>query len=39
MEFLYHRVPVNMEGSILYPLNQLKNLHPDIYVEHVKKYA
>jgi len=38
MEYLYHRVPKNMDGSILYPLNALKNSHPEIYAEHVKKY-
>lgn len=38
MEFLYHRVPANMFGTILYPLNELKTLYPDIYTEHIKKY-
>ncbi|HUO55842.1 MAG TPA: hypothetical protein VMU27_00170 [Candidatus Paceibacterota bacterium] len=38
MEYLYHRVPTNMAGTILYPLNILKELHPEIYSEHVKKY-
>ncbi len=28
-----------MQGNILYPLNQLKMLHPDVYDEAVKKYA
>jgi len=27
-----------MVGSILYPLNVLKQIHPEIYSEHVKKY-
>ena len=38
MEVLYHRVPTNMSGTILYPLNELKKLHPELYAEHVKKY-
>lgn len=37
--FVYHRVVENMQGKILYPLNQLKEIHPEIYTEHVKKYA
>ena len=36
MEYLYHRVPKNMNGTMLYPLNVLKNLQPEIYAEHVK---
>ncbi len=38
MEYLYHAVPKNMAGTILYPLNVLKGTHPDIYLEHAKKY-
>jgi hypothetical protein len=38
MEYLYHRVPKNMEGTILYPLNMLKNTCPEIYADQVKKY-
>ncbi len=38
MEYLYHRVPKHMTGTILYPLNVLKETQPEIYVEHVKKY-
>ena len=30
--------PENMKGSILYPLNQLKDIYPSSYKEHVKKY-
>ncbi len=36
--FLYHHVPENMTGKILYPLNTLKEMYPDIYREHVEKY-
>ena len=38
MEYIYHRVPPNMMGTILYPLNVLKQLHPQTYDEHAKKY-
>ena len=38
MNFLYHRVPKNMQGSILYPLNQLRNFHYGVYEEASKKY-
>ena len=37
-KFLYHRVPDNMEGNILHPLNSLRELHPEIYAEQIKKY-
>lgn len=38
MNYLYHRVPKNLQGNILYPLNTLKDMHPDIYQEHYAKY-
>ena len=38
INYLYHRVPENMKGDILYPLNQLKNVYPDIYLKEVEKY-
>lgn len=28
-----------MRGDVLYPLNTLKTLHPDLYEFHVGKYA
>jgi hypothetical protein len=37
-EFIYHRVEPKLKGTILYPLNQLKDIYPDMYAEHVKKY-
>ena len=36
--FVYHHVPVNLTGSVLYPLNQLKQVHPDVAVVQLKKY-
>ena len=38
MGFLYHRVPKNMNGTVLYTLNILKEIFPEIYNEEVKKY-
>lgn len=36
--YLYHQVPKNMEGAVLYPLNQLKDRLPALYQEKVRKY-
>lgn len=38
MAYIYHLVPKNMRGTVLYPLNQLKGIHPDVYASEVKKY-
>lgn len=38
MYYLYHRIPADMRGSILYPLNVLKNKHPEVYNEELRKY-
>ena len=37
-KYIYHRVVDNMQGDILYPLNQLKNIYPEAYATHLKKY-
>lgn len=37
--FLYHFVPKNMQGTVLYPLNELKKIWPDIYKYHDDKYG
>lgn len=37
--FVYHWIPKNMKGTILYPLNQLKEIEPELYDEHAKKYV
>lgn len=39
MNYLYHRVPHNMSGTILYPLNTLKEIKPEVYRDEVEKYA
>lgn len=39
MSYVYHLVPPNLEGQILYPLNQLKDRHPALYDAHVSKYT
>jgi hypothetical protein len=36
--FVYHRVPVNLIGSVLYPLNQLKQVYPGVAAFQFKKY-
>lgn len=38
MMYLYHSVPKNLQGNILYPLNVLKAKHSDIYEQQVSKY-
>jgi hypothetical protein len=35
---VYHMVPNNIHGTVLYPLNVLKNIHPEAYTSHAKKY-
>ncbi len=37
--YLYHRVPKNLEGSFLFPLNELKEKYPVVYGDQVSKYA
>ncbi len=39
MIYLYHSVPKNLQGNILYPLNTLKEKHPEIYEQQVSKYV
>jgi hypothetical protein len=36
--YLYHWVPADLEGHILYPLNQLKSIYPSLYVTKAAKY-
>lgn len=38
MNHIYHRVPNNMEGDILYPLNELQTILPSAYEYQVRKY-
>lgn len=37
-KFVYHRVPQQMEGITLYPLNQLKDMFPEAWEAGMKKY-
>ena len=39
MMYLYHWVPKDMKGDILYPLNVLKNEHPELYDIKASKYV
>jgi hypothetical protein len=36
--YLYHWVPTDLEGHILYPLNQLKSIYPSLYVTKAAHY-
>ncbi|MDJ0636266.1 MAG: hypothetical protein QNJ34_24005 [Xenococcaceae cyanobacterium MO_188.B29] len=38
MSVIYHMIPKNFTGNILYPLNQLKKHLPDIYTTQAQKY-
>jgi hypothetical protein len=38
MSFVYHRVPSQMVGEIIYPLNQLASIAPDAYELQKSKY-
>ena len=38
MRFLYHARPPGMRGDVLYPLDDLKAIHPDVYERERRKY-
>lgn len=38
-KYLYHRVPPQLVGDALYPLNMLRESHPDVYQKEAAKYA
>lgn len=37
-KFLYHMVPSGMIGNVLYPLNALKEMYPELYNSYIEKY-
>ncbi|HEV7702310.1 MAG TPA: hypothetical protein VGO63_02620 [Candidatus Paceibacterota bacterium] len=39
MNYLYHWVPKDMRGNVLYPLNTLKDSHADLYEKEASKYV
>ena len=39
MFYLYHSVPKECIGTVLYPLNELKEIYPEAYVKEFSKYA
>ena len=39
MPFIYHQVPRSMKGGRLFPLNELRDVMPEIYETEIKKYA
>lgn len=36
--YIYHLVPKDLNGNILYPLNTLKSINHDLYLKKAKKY-
>ena len=36
--YVYHWVPADLQGHILYPLNQLKSINPSLYVTKAAHY-
>lgn len=38
MQYLYHHVPKNLEGTTLYPLSVLKSKMPEVYKNEISKY-
>jgi hypothetical protein len=39
MPSLYHALPPDMRGETLYPLNLLRDIHPDLFERERRKYA
>ena len=37
--FVYHFKPANLQGTTLYPLNRLRDLHPEAHRSEFKKYV
>ena len=37
--YVYHRVPPKLRGTILYPMNRLAEVQPDLYEELQQNYA
>lgn len=38
MAYLYHVVPPDMRGTVLFPLNTLRDVYPDLYGVKAQKY-
>ena len=39
MKFVYHMAPADFRGTTLYPLNQLRSIHPDLYEAGRQRYV
>lgn len=39
VQFVYHQLAVDFRGSVLYPLNHLATVYPDIHAREAPKYA
>jgi hypothetical protein len=38
MNYIYHKLPEGMVGTILYPLNKLKDIYPSVFDKQKHKY-
>jgi hypothetical protein len=38
MAFVYHKVPEKMSGNIIYPLNMLRDIHPELYEVRTERH-
>ncbi|MBK9323737.1 MAG: hypothetical protein IPM97_12480 [Bdellovibrionaceae bacterium] len=38
MKYIYHRKPNDLEGHIIFPLNQMEEKIPSVYAKEVQKY-
>ena len=38
-KFVYHLVPLDLRGTVLYPLNQLKTVYPEVAAKQPAKYG
>ncbi|MFA4872128.1 MAG: hypothetical protein WC610_03700 [Patescibacteria group bacterium] len=36
--FIYHQIPNKIKGDVLYPLNEIKKIYPEIYRQGIEKY-
>lgn len=38
-QFVYHQLAADFRGTVLYPLNDLATVHPDVHAREARKYA
>src|SRR4051812_37580591 len=39
INYIYHKIPKDMHGNVLFPLNVLKEIHPDLFQKEALKYV